>query len=167
MQTVIRVSIQLGLIGVLFGVAYAVIFGAEHLGQFIVAVIVGFATTATLGGLIQAIPVITRRQPDLQVDETILRESLAVHGDTFKDAGGWLFFTNQYLRFKSHGVSSRKRDLTLPLNEINDFMDDNSEHNSDRTLRVRMTNGQVEKFNLESAQSWQKQISEYINGTKH
>ena len=166
MKTILRAALQLGLIGALFGVAYSLVVAPQP-AQIIVAATTGFVITAALGGLIQAIPIATRRRPDLPADETILRESLAVSGDPFNDAGGWLFLTNKNLRFKSHGMSSRKRELKLPLNEVAGFATEDTKRSSDKTLQVRMLDGRIERFSLESAQSWQKQIGEHINGANH
>ena len=97
----------------------------------------------------------SKRLPTLSEDEKILRAELSVHGKAFKDAGGWFYLTNQNLRFKSHYMSSRKREYVLPLQVVCKV-----EEVGKGKLKIVTANGDEEQFKVGSPSIWMKAIAE-------
>jgi len=103
----------------------------------------------------------SRIYPDLGPDEEITDEALAVHGVAFRDAGGWIFLTNQHVRFKSHRFSTRKRKLAFPLSDIAQVSRPASRRGR-KQLFVHLKTGEVEQFTVEDAEDWESSIQESL-----
>jgi hypothetical protein len=131
---------------------------AGLLGGVLAGVLFGLFTA-----LFQNSPRVQRSaQPQLRVDERILRAEPANHGAGLGAMGGWLVLTTQRLVFKTHSFNLRKYELSLPLSSITSVEPTITVGLIANSIQVRLHDGRVERFSVDERTAWRSDIAATI-----
>ena len=101
-------------------------------------------------------------QPQLRVDERILKAGPANHGSRLGAMGGWLVLTTQRLVFKTHSFNLRKYELSLPLSRITSVEPTATVGLIPNSIQVRLLDGRVERFSVDERTAWRSDITATI-----
>lgn len=103
----------------------------------------------------------TKNRPLLS-GEKLIKEGPANHFLKGEGVGGWIYLTDSRLFFVSHKLNVQSHELVLPFDEI--IIAENSRTLGilSNKLNLTLKNGQVEKFVVNDAKSWVKELQEHI-----
>jgi len=87
-------------------------------------------------------------------DETLIHQGGANHFMGVEGVGGWLYLTDQALRFKSHEVNIQRHELTIPLCEIAEVSPCRTIGIIPNGLRITARDGRSERFVVSGRRKW-------------
>lgn len=123
-----------------------------------------FAITGLPFGVAMALFGAYQRKRFLAMDlvpshETLIHQGAANHFMGLEGVGGWLYLTDQALRFKSHQVNIQRHEVTIPVCEISEAIPCRTAGIFPNGLRVTTKDGRSERFVLNGRRKWSSAIT--------
>jgi len=151
--------------GLPFGIIMS--FFYSFLDGWIPGVITGIAAGCLFGALLAGFVVyqskkFTKNRP-LMPDEHLIKEGVANHFVRSEAVGGWIYLTDRRFFFRSHGANVQNHEFIVPVSEIADVEKGNTFLIIPNQLRVRLENGNIERFVVKNAGSWVAEIQKMKN----
>lgn len=157
MRTFLKTFLQTGLpFGFFMGLFFSLYYSWER----------GFASGLSAGvmfGLIMALFVkyqsrkFTSSRP-LLPGEKLIKEGVANHFFNREAVGGWIYLTDSRFFFKSHKTNLQNHEFIVPNSDIAGVEKANTFGIIPNQLRLKLKSGEIEKFVVNNAKSWVKEI---------
>lgn len=92
-----------------------------------------------------------------------MREGVS-HFHKGEDIGGMLYFTDGHLVFMSHTMSWKKHQLQIPIELVEDAEEMELYGHAKRGLKLKLSNGQSERFSTPNPKRWIQKIEGEMEG---